>query len=328
MANAASPDDAAKALKAKVVRLMGNEVPMPLLTQMTELYATNMGEFASKHASEDMKGNIRDRQTRIIAVIRKERRKDTLVAFAAYRLNCNEDGMPVAYLYELQVGVEARGSKPSLGKALLAEAEQRARLSGSGRLRLSVHENNVAVGFYRLGCGYTQIGTREEQDPTQGTVRLCVMEKDCRADFLYADVQEEEEQQERMEQQQVEEDDDLDDENEELEAAPVQVGNVLTAIKVWTTSIAFWATISAPIAGPKGDYDRAKLKEYAEKGQAAGKAWALAIQAHSHNTCSWQYVHDTFAHVSCRPPPRALAPLALAAPPLPPHRYSPARRRV
>ena len=76
----------------------------------------------------------------------------------------------------------------------------------------------------------------------------------------------------------------------------------LTALKVCTTSIAFWAAISAPVDGPQGDYDQAKLKEYAEKGQAAGKAWALAIQAHSHNTCSWQYVHDTFAHVSCRPP--------------------------
>ena len=69
----------------------------------------------------------------------------------------------------------------------------------------------------------------------------------------------------------------------------------LTALKVCTTSIAFWAAISAPVDGPQGDYDQAKLKEYAEKGQAAGKAWALAIQAHWHNTCSWQYVHDTFA---------------------------------
>ena len=53
---------------------------------------------------------------------------------------------------------------------------------GSGRLQLSVHEENVAVGFYRRGCGYTQIGSREEEDPTRpdGKVRLLVLEKNCR----------------------------------------------------------------------------------------------------------------------------------------------------
>ena len=115
-------------------------------------------------------------------MIGKEAGKDKLIAFAAYRLNCNEGGTPVAYLYELQLGVEARGSNPSLGKALMAEVEQRARLSGSGRLQLSVHEKNVAVGFYRRGCGYTQIGSREEEDPTRpdGKVTLLVLEKNCR----------------------------------------------------------------------------------------------------------------------------------------------------
>ena len=127
-------------------------------------------------------------------MIGKEAGKDKLIAFAAYRLNCNEGGTPVAYLYELQLGVEARGSNPSLGKALMAEVEQRARLSGSGRLQLSVHEKNVAVGFYQCGCGYTQIGSREEEDPTRpdGKVTLLVLEKNCRGgEEQYVDVQEE-----------------------------------------------------------------------------------------------------------------------------------------
>ena len=43
--------------------------------------------------------------------------------------------------------------------------------------------------------------------------------------------------------------------------------------------------------------DEEKLKAYATKGQEAGRVWAYAIQKHTDNRASWQYVHDTFAHV-------------------------------
>ena len=57
------------------------------------------------------------------------------------------------------------------------------------------------------------------------------------------------------------EDIDLDD-HEAHEHAPTddRTGNVLTAIKVWHTSIKFWNGISKRVPGALGDYDQEALK--------------------------------------------------------------------
>ena len=110
-------------------------------------------------------------------VVRKEGK---LGAFASYELMVNEGGKPVSYLYELQLDDSVRGGKPSLGKALIAEVEERAAESGSGRLQLSCAERNTAaVGFYTKGCGYEQIGSRMEQDDDGEKHRILVFEKVC-----------------------------------------------------------------------------------------------------------------------------------------------------
>lgn len=81
-----------------------------------------------------------------------------------------------------------------------------------------------------------------------------------------------------------------------------KVGGVLTALDVWVKSILFQTAVSTKIGTSEtereeiGDYDLEQLEAYAVKGQAAGKAWALALQKHTYNTYNWQYVHDSFAH--------------------------------
>ena len=89
-----------------------------------------------------------------------------------------------------------------------------------------------------------------------------------------------------------------------------RVGDATTALKIWLSSIVFWNEISKKVPGPQGDYDREKLHTYAQNGQELGRQWALAMQKHTDNRSNWQYVHDTFAHVSSPPwnRPRAPAP--------------------
>ena len=104
-----------------------------------------------------------------------------------------------------------------------------------------------------------------------------------------------------------------------------RIGDVTTALNVWLTSIIFQTVISQRIDTGRflkeGDYNTENLKAYALKGQEAGKAWALAIQKHTDNRCNWQYVHDTFAHVSARCCGCLLSPRLLS--PDPHHSLSP-----
>ena len=210
------------------------------------------------------------------------------------------------FIYELQLGVDARGVKPSLGKALVAEGEKRARLSGSGCLRLKVAEHNTrAVGFYDRGCGYDKVGEDEEINDNGDKVKVLFYEKDCGDPEEEEEIAEQEEQQ--AIQQQADHDLEADEAHEEVSKAEDEpVGNVATSLKVWLASVKFWAAISAPIPGPEGDYDLGHLKTYALRGQELGRDWALAIQLHTDNRANWQYVHDTFAHVRPPPPPPAL----------------------
>ena len=199
--------------------------------------------------------------------------------------------------------MDARGVKPSLGKALVAEGEHRARLSGSGCLRLKVAEHNSrAVGFYDKGCGYDKIGEDVEKSDNGDEVKVLFYEKDCGDPEEEEEIAEQEEQQ--AVQQQADHDLEEDEAHEEVSKAEDEpVGNVLTSLKVWLASVKFWAAISAPVPGPEGDYDLGRLKTYALKGQELGRVWALAIQLHTDNRANWQYVHDTFAHVRPPPPP-------------------------
>ena len=84
----------------------------------------------------------------------------------------------------------------------------------------------------------------------------------------------------------------------------------------WLTSIKFQTAIAAKIEGEHGDYDKAKLAEYAHKGQEAGRQWALALMKHTDNRANWQYVHDSFAHVRASSSLPELAPPLLSSPPL------------
>ena len=72
-----------------------------------------------------------------------------------------------------------------------------------------------------------------------------------------------------------------------------EVGNVFTAVEVWRTSILHQADVHAKIAD---HFDMAQRRAYGEKGQASGRAWAIAVQEHSNYKAAWQYVHDSFAH--------------------------------
>ena len=73
------------------------------------------------------------------------------------------------------------------------------------------------------------------------------------------------------------------------------VGTVSSAIRVWRTLIAFQVAVHTPIAD---DFDMAQRRAYgvAGSGQAAGTAWAEALQLHTKNRAPWQYAHQAFAH--------------------------------
>ena len=84
-----------------------------------------------------------------------------------------------------------------------------------------------------------------------------------------------------------------DDEMDELEEDE-EVGGVATALKSWRTAIQYTSDIHAPITN---HFDMTERKAHAEKCAASGKAWALAINDHTSNRASWQYVHDAFYHI-------------------------------
>ena len=71
------------------------------------------------------------------------------------------------------------------------------------------------------------------------------------------------------------------------------VGGVKTALEVWLASIAYQNAAHAKLADPDSADD---LRAYAKAGQAAGTAWATAVQVHCNYAAPWQYVHRAFAH--------------------------------
>ena len=171
--------------------------------------------------------------------------------------------------------------------------ETRAKTAGNGRLRLSCAEQNEApLGFYYHKCRYKKV-----DEHTKDGIKWLVLEKHCGNRDDAAEAEQEQEQ----EQERPAADAELDDDEEHEEVLASKSGNILTALDVWLTLIQFWATISAPVPGENGDYDRVELEKYAKAGQEAGIKWAQAMQKHSDNACNWQYVHDCLAHVRARP---------------------------
>ena len=72
-----------------------------------------------------------------------------------------------------------------------------------------------------------------------------------------------------------------------------KVGGLLTAIDVWKKSIDYQTAAHAKLRDPDSIEE---LRAYAKRGQAAGRAWATAVQRHCHQAAPWQYVHRAFAH--------------------------------
>ena len=97
------------------------------------------------------------------------------------------------------------------------------------------------------------------------------------------------------------EDDSSEDEDEDEEGGvqpyaldeDAKVGDVKSAIEVWLASIKYQEAAHAKLADPDSAAD---LRAYAENGQAAGTAWATAVQRHCNQSAPWQYVHRAFAH--------------------------------
>ena len=115
--------------------------------EVTELLETNMAvhygdgwdaQRAQKAAES------RDAEARYITV--RDGTAGSLVGFLHYRFLV-EEGVDVVYVYELQVGVGARGQ--GVGKLLMMCAELLARKAGLQGVMLTVHKHNTAaVGFY------------------------------------------------------------------------------------------------------------------------------------------------------------------------------------
>jgi ribosomal protein S18 acetylase RimI-like enzyme len=157
-----------------------------VIAEMVALTHTNMAEFSTPAALARTQADLEHRDMRVIEV----RKGTMMLAFAAFRLYCDEGGAPAAYLYELQLDVAARGSNPSLGKALIAEVEERAALSGSRTLQLScAARNERACGFYTTACGYSKIGECLEEG-----VPILTFAKACGGQQAEKGVQEENEQ--------------------------------------------------------------------------------------------------------------------------------------
>ena len=67
-----------------------------------------------------------------------------------------------------------------------------------------------------------------------------------------------------------------------------------TAIEVWMTAIKYTGDLHSQI---DNHFDLIARRAHADRCQASGRAWALAINGHTSNKSWWQYVHDAFAHV-------------------------------
>lgn len=127
----------------------GTSLDPPLLRAVVDLTERNMrgyyGGAWDYHAKRDELGHA---DTRLVVV----RGGTQLYGFAAYRLT-EEEGVAVAYLYELQLETFARGMR--LGTELIAEVERVARTAGVGGIMLTVHlANHSARRFYTSALGF------------------------------------------------------------------------------------------------------------------------------------------------------------------------------
>lgn len=133
---------------AHVERLAGSELDPPLVRALVDVTRRNMRDFAGATWNErEKRSELCHRETRVVAV----RAKAQLLGFIAYR-HVEEEGVPVAYVYELQLEPYARGMR--LGSALLDEVGASARRhSPCAGLMLTVHtQNEAARRFYgRIG---------------------------------------------------------------------------------------------------------------------------------------------------------------------------------
>ena len=139
-----------------------------VIEQLVQLTLKNMKLHAKPEALSRTYENLSHMSTRLIIVRGEDK---NVLGFAAYRTNSREGGKQTTFLYELQLAVSARGTKPSLAKALISEVEKWACLLGRGRLMLNVHKTNLhAAGFYEHGCGFSKVCEVED---------CIVMEKMC-----------------------------------------------------------------------------------------------------------------------------------------------------
>jgi ribosomal protein S18 acetylase RimI-like enzyme len=135
---------------ARVDRLSGCDLDPKLLRSLVELTWRNMQGFAGRDwDAREKRNELANEDTCIIAV---RSPVHDLLGFAAYRL-VHEEGVLVAYVYELQLEVHARGMR--LGSSLLAAVEGAARTAGASGLMLTVHKTNAAARrFYESHAGF------------------------------------------------------------------------------------------------------------------------------------------------------------------------------
>lgn len=139
-------DIAAAATPAcSVASCSGDLLPPPLLRAVLDLTTRNLKEIGVTPAELRAKrGELSHAETQIVAV----RSGANLLGFAAYRLTV-EEGVSVAYLYELHVEAYARGMR--LGSELVHEVERRGREGGARGLMLTVHTRNEAARRWYKG---------------------------------------------------------------------------------------------------------------------------------------------------------------------------------
>lgn len=129
---------------ARVDRLSGPQLEPPLLRALVDLVRRNMRDYTSKDDSKEKRAELCHPDTRVVAV----RSGSQLLGFSSFRLNEDEQGVKVCYLYELQLEPIARGMR--LGSTLVDEVEAEAKRAGSLGLMLTVHTRNTSARkFYQ-----------------------------------------------------------------------------------------------------------------------------------------------------------------------------------
>eukprot|EP00900_Chrysochromulina_parva_P020514 jgi/Chrpa1/3096/Chrysochromulina_OHIO_Genome00007096-RA len=119
----------------------GDTLDATLRRQCLDLARRNLQGFAIWDGA-GKREELCHEDTRVVAL----RQGGGLLGYATYRLT-KEEGVDVAYLYELHLEERARGLR--LGSALVEEVEQRGRQGGAAGLMLTVHlANESARRFY------------------------------------------------------------------------------------------------------------------------------------------------------------------------------------